>query len=93
MGLYNDTLCRMWPFHLGPLKGCIWQSRLYFYRAKYDWLHYFCGEWDGRAPVNRFNHTSGVTVVTPTDLPKSVRNRCVIEDLVAFLCFWILLLV
>ena len=29
--------------------------------------------------VNRFNHTSGVTVVTPTDRPKSVRNRCVIE--------------
>ena len=29
--------------------------------------------------VNWFNHTSGVTVVTPTDRPKSVRNRCVIE--------------
>ena len=29
--------------------------------------------------VNRFNHTSGMTAVTPTDLPKSVRNRCVIE--------------
>ena len=34
--------------------------------------------------VNQFNHTSGVTVVTPTDHPKSVRNRCVIEVLVAF---------
>ena len=31
------------------------------------------------ALVNQFNHTSGVTVVTPTDRPKSVRNRCVIE--------------
>ena len=30
-------------------------------------------------PVNRFNHTSWVDVVTPTDRPKSVRNRCVIE--------------
>ena len=30
--------------------------------------------------VNRFNHTSGVTVLTPTDRPKSVRNRCVIRD-------------
>ena len=29
--------------------------------------------------VNRFNHTSGVTAVTPTDRPKSVRNRCAIE--------------
>ena len=29
--------------------------------------------------VIRFNHTSSVTVVTLTDRPKSVRNRCVIE--------------
>ena len=28
---------------------------------------------------NRFNHTILVTIVTPTDRPKSVRNRCVIE--------------
>ena len=32
--------------------------------------------WD---PVNRFNHTSWVAIVTLTDRPKSVRNRCVIE--------------
>ena len=37
-------------------------------------------------PVNGFNHTSEMTAVTPTDRPKSVRNRCVIEVLVAFLC-------
>ena len=37
-------------------------------------------------PVNRFNHTSWVAIVTPTDRPnsvrnrpKSVRNRCVID--------------
>ena len=30
-------------------------------------------------PVNQVNHTSMVAVVTPTDRPKSVRNRCVIE--------------
>ena len=30
-------------------------------------------------PVNRFNHTSWVTAVTPTDRPKSVRNSCVIK--------------
>ena len=29
--------------------------------------------------ANRFNHTSGITIVTPTDHPKSVCNRCVIE--------------
>ena len=30
-------------------------------------------------PVNRLNHTSWVTVDTPTDCPESVHNRCVIE--------------
>ena len=44
-------------------------------------------------PLNRFNHMSGVTAVNPADRPKSERNRCVIEVLVAFLCchdaFWI----
>ena len=30
-------------------------------------------------PENQVNHTSWVAVVTPTDRPKSVRNRCVIE--------------
>ena len=29
--------------------------------------------------MNRFNHTSGVTAVTPTDCPKAARNRCVIK--------------
>ena len=35
-------------------------------------------------PVNQVNHTSWVAVVTPTDRPKSVRNRCLIELFVAF---------
>ena len=35
-------------------------------------------------PVNQVNHTSWVAVVTPTDRPKSVRNRCVIKLFVAF---------
>ena len=37
-------------------------------------------------PVKQFNHTSWVAVVTPTDRPQSVRNRCAIEVLVACLC-------
>ena len=45
----------------------------------YDWLHYFCGEWEGWALINWLNHTSWVTAVTPTDRPKSVRNSCVIK--------------
>ena len=37
-----------------------------------------------RKPVN---HTSWVAVVTPTDRPKSVRNRCLIELILAlFVC-------
>ena len=34
---------------------------------------------EGWDPVNWCNHTSVMTVVTPTDPPESVRNRCVIE--------------
>ena len=37
-------------------------------------------------PVNQVNHTSWVAVVTPTDRPKSVRNRCVIELLCDVVC-------
>ena len=44
-------------------------------------------------PVNQVNHTSWVAVVTPTDRPKSVRNRCVIELFCGVVCvvtlpFW-----
>ena len=35
-------------------------------------------------PVNQVNHTSWVAIVNPTDRPKSVRNRCIIELFVAF---------
>ena len=30
-------------------------------------------------PIKPVNHTRCMTVVTPSDRPKSVRNRCVIE--------------
>ena len=44
-------------------------------------------------PVNQVNHTSWEAVVTPTDRPKSVRNRCVIEHFCGVVCvvtlpFW-----
>ena len=46
------------------------------------------------APINRLHHNSGVTAVTPTDLSKSVSNRCV-KFWWRFLCcqvaFWIFL--
>ena len=37
-------------------------------------------------PLNQVNHTSLVAVVTPTDRPKSVRNRCVIERFCGVVC-------
>ena len=37
-------------------------------------------------PANQDNHTSWVAVVTPTDRPKSVRNRCVIEPFCGVVC-------
>ena len=37
-------------------------------------------------PVNQVNHTSWVDVVTPTDRPKSVRNRCLIELFCGVVC-------
>ena len=38
-------------------------------------------------PVNQVHHTSWVAVLTPTDRPKSVRNRCLIEFFVALFVF------
>ena len=36
--------------------------------------------------VNQVNHTGWVAVVTPTDRPKSVCNRCVIELFCGVVC-------
>ena len=47
------------------------------------------GRW-ARKPVN---HTSLVALVTPTDRPKSVRNRCLIELFVALFALLTFLLV
>ena len=61
------------------------------------WLHSFSGLWECWDPINRFNHSSFVAVVTPTNRPKSVRNHSLIEVLGGVLCcdvaFWIFLLV
>ena len=37
-------------------------------------------------PVNQHNHTSCVAVVTPSNRPKSVRNRCIIELFCCVVC-------
>ena len=46
------------------------------------WLLRLVGRW-ARKPVN---HTSRVALVTPTDRPKSVRNRCLIELFCGVVC-------
>ena len=70
----------LWPLRLGWLLFCCLYKEVYlqFFKRVSFWLHGCCGEWEGwaRKPVN---HTSWVAVVTRTDRPKSVRNRCVIE--------------
>ena len=37
-------------------------------------------------PVNQINHTSLLAIVTSTDRPYSVRNRCVIELFCGVVC-------
>ena len=41
--------------------------------------HTFCSSWEVWNLIIGFNHTSWIAVDTPTDRPKSVRNRYVIE--------------
>ena len=45
----------------------------------------YCGEWEC-GPCETVNHTSWVAVVTPTDRPKSVHNRCVNELFCGVVC-------
>ena len=50
---------------------------LQIFKCLFFWLYGFCREWEGFV-----NHTSWVVVVTPTDRPKSVRNRWKIKHFV-----------
>ena len=81
----------LWPVRLEWLLVWCLYKEVYlqiFKRVSY-WLHGCCGEWEGwaRKPVN---HTSWVAVVTPTDRPKSVRNRCLIELFCGVFCVFTL---
>ena len=86
---------------LGSLTICLFrvpkhspktQKKRHSFLSVSFWLHGCCGS--GKVgPVNQVNHTSWVTVVTPTDRPKSVRKRCVIEHFFGVVCvvtlpFW-----
>ena len=64
-----------WMFVLGLYKG----TYLSIFECRSFWWLDFCSLWEDWDPVNRFNHTNCMSVVTPTDCPKSVRNGCRIE--------------
>ena len=84
-------------YDLSALGGC-WFD-VYIRRFIYKFLYvcpfgYTAVAGSGKVgPVNQVNHTSWVAVVTPTDRPKSVRNRCLIELFCGVVCvvtlpFW-----
>ena len=60
--------------------GC-WSSvykedYLQIFKCVSFWLHSCCGKWAGWDPVNRFNHTSWVAIITPTDRPVGLQSLC-----------------
>ena len=84
-------------YDLSAWTGC-WFV-VYIRRFIYKFLNLCPFDWTAVAgsgkvgPVNQVNHTSWVAVVIPTDHPKSVRNRCLIELFCGVLCvvtlpFW-----
>ena len=82
------------PLRLGWLLVCCLYKEVYLqiFKCVSFWLHGCCGKWEGsaRKPVN---HTSWMAVNTPTERPKSICNRCVIELFCGVVCvvtlpFW-----
>ena len=78
------------PFYL-KIWSCCWfvvYKRRFIYKfinvCPFDYTA-VAGSWKV-GPVNQVNHTSWVAVVTQTDRPKSVRNRCVIELFCGVVC-------
>ena len=81
----------LWPLRLGWLLVCCRYKEVYlqiFKRVSFL-IHGCCGEWMA-GPVDQLNHTSWEAVITPTDHPKSVRNRCEIEPFFGVVCVFTL---
>ena len=80
----------LWPLRFGWLLSSVSIRRIIYKFLNVCPFHYTAVAVSRKmcASVNRFNHTSGVTVVTHTDRPKSVRNRCVIEVFGGFFMMW-----
>ena len=70
----------LWPLRFGWMLVCCLNKEVYLqiFKRVFYWLHGCCGV--GKVwSVNQVNHTGWVAICTPTDRPKSVRNRCVME--------------
>ena len=64
------------------INGALYHSLfMYIYMCPFDYMA--VAESGKVGLVNQVNYTSWVAIVTPTDRPKSVRYRCVIEIFVA----------
>ena len=77
-----------WPLRFGWLLVRSLDKKDYlqiFKWGPFDYTAFAVSEKVGYAETAWFNHTSWIAV-TPTDCPKLVRKRCVIEVLVAFWC-------
>ena len=84
----------LWPIRLGWLLSVVYIRRFIYKFLNVCPFDYTAVAGSGNVgPVNQVNHTSWVAVVTPTDRPKSVRNRCKIELFGGVVCvvtlpFW-----
>ena len=83
----------LWPLRLGWLLVWCLYKEVYLQIFNVCPFDYTAVAGSGKVgPVNQVNHTSWVAVVTPTDRPKSVRNRCLIELFCGVVCVVIALL-
>ena len=74
----------VWPLRFWWLMICCLHKEVYLQILDVCPSDYTAVAGSGKVgPVNQVNHTSWVAVVTSTDRPKSVRNRCVIKLFVA----------
>ena len=77
---YYNTVIALWN-SLVWLSVCCLYKEVYLQIFKYLSFYYTAVAESGK--VGPINQTRWVAVVTPTDLPKSVCNRCIID----FLCY------
>ena len=77
----------LWPLRLGWLLVCCLYKDVCLQILNVCPFDYTAVAWSGKVgPVKQVNHTSWVALVTQTDRPKSVRNRCVIKHFCCVVC-------